>query len=265
MNTNTNRKDGGVRSARERHQQMLKLVAKGFCNELRSYGVQENEILTVAGHLLDNLMHKDTPANGNSDYYNRLFCIGDVQDEWVSKRHLNIHQVSLKPMEPDFLPSVASWLNDPAMRANFHPPFPDSLMEMAPYFGRPSRQYFVIFHQREPVGIIGAENIDRTSGKLEMRKLIANPNLRGRGIGKRATFLFLYYVFCIMKFNKVYLYSLDINIRNINLNSKFGFELEGVFFEEVSVQNQLQDVLRMGLRAPAWLALFAGKHKLLET
>src|SRR4051812_23743165 len=42
---------------RQYHEQMLKLVAKGFYNELINYGVNETEVLTVAGHLLDNVMH----------------------------------------------------------------------------------------------------------------------------------------------------------------------------------------------------------------
>jgi len=35
------------------------------------------------------------------------------------------------------------------------------------------------------------------SNKLEMKKLIGNTNVQGKGIGKMATFLFLYYSFFI--------------------------------------------------------------------
>jgi hypothetical protein len=55
------------------------------------------------------------------------------------------------------------------------------------------------------------------------------------GIGKRATFGFLYYVFIIRNLNKVYIHSRDINMRNINLNGRFGFELEGVFLDDIKV------------------------------
>ncbi|MBI3191476.1 MAG: GNAT family N-acetyltransferase, partial [Pedosphaera parvula] len=110
--------------------------------------------------------------------------------------------------------------------------------------------------EHESAGIIGAENIDTASGKLEMRKLVGNPALHGKGIGKRATFLFLYYVFIRREFNKVYLHSMDINIRNLNLNAKFGFELEGVFIEDALVQGKRHDLVRMGLLRPIWLGLF---------
>jgi len=66
-----------------------------------------------------------------------------------------------------------------------------------------------------------------------MKELIGRSELRGRGIGKRATFGFLYHTFMIRNFNKVYIHSRDINIRDISLNSRFGFELEGVFLDDV--------------------------------
>lgn len=82
--------------------------------------------------------------------------------------------------------------------------------------------------------------------------------MHGKGIGKRATFLFLYHVFLIRKFAKVYIHSMDTNIRNLNLNGKFGFELEGVFLQDVLIRAQRCDVVRMALVRPVWLELFSG-------
>ena len=81
--------------------------------------------------------------------------------------------------------------------------------------------------------------------------------LRGKGIGKRATFGFLYYAFMILNLNKVYIHSRDINMSNLNLNSRFGFELEGVFFEDLKVGDQRQDVVRMALFKSLWLQIFS--------
>ena len=206
---------------RQYHEQMLKLVAKGFYNELINYGVNEAEVLTVAGHLLDNLMHKQGPASKTVEYYNHLFAIKDVHDEWADTRRLTVQQLSLSPMDIKMVPKVAAWLREPAIRESFYPHFPDTTEELTRYFQSPAREYFLIFHEQHLAGIIGAENIDTESAILEMRKLVGDPEMHGKGIGKRATFLFLYYVFVIRKFRKVYLHSLDINIRNLNLNGKF--------------------------------------------
>jgi RimJ/RimL family protein N-acetyltransferase len=242
---------------RQYHEQMLKLVAKGFYNELINYGVNEAEVLTVAGHLLDNVMHKDGTANKAVEYYNRLFTFKDVKDEWTAAQRLSIQQLTIAPMDPALVPQIAAWLRAPAIRESFYPMFPEPEKELVAYFQAPTREYFSIFHQQRLAGIIGADDIDITSGRLEMRKLVGDPEMHGKGIGKRATFLFLYYAFVTRKFRKVYLHSLDINIRNLNLNGKFGFELEGVFLEEVMIQNKRRDVVRMALAAPIWLELFS--------
>lgn len=239
------------------HEQMLKLVAKGFFNELINYGVNEAEVLTVAGHLLDHVLHKGGPTSKEPQYYNRQFSVKDVEDEWEEKGRLRLKQVSITPMDPRLVPRIAAWLEAPAMRESFYPMFPGSEAELGRYFEAPDRQYFSIFCDQDLAGIIGAENIDTESAKLEMRKLVGDPEMHGKGIGKLATFLFLYHVFMIRKFRKVYLHSLDINIRNLNLNGKFGFELEGVFLEEAVIQDQSRDVVRMALSGPQWLALFS--------
>ncbi len=235
---------------------MLRLVAKSFYNELINYGVNPTQVLTVAGHLLDNVMQVDAHSSRSLRLYNELFTTEDIVDQWANARRLCLHQVSIAPLEQRFVPQVALWLEQPAVRDTFYPRFPEDPSVFSRYFQVPDRRYFGIFFQDQFVGIIGAEHIDADCGRLEMRKLVGDPLMHGKGIGKRATFLFLYYAFLIGKFNKVYLHSLDINIRNINLNARFGFEVEGVFLEEAVVENKARDVIRMGLFAPVWLKLF---------
>ncbi len=242
---------------RKYREQMLKLVAKGFYNELINYGVDKTDILNVAGHLLDNVMQKGGFANKQTDYYNRLFTIKDVHDEWAASKRLSLHKVSIAPIDLALIPKIGAWLRVPAICESFYPRFPESEAELTAYFQSPAREYFSIFHENDFVGIIGAENIEAKSARLEMRKLVGEAAMRGKGLGKRATFLFLYDSFVIRKFRKVYLHSLDINIRNLNLNRKFGFELEGLFLEEAMIQNKWRDVVRMALSAPVWLELFS--------
>ena len=44
---------------KQQRDQMLRLVSKGFYNELINYGVRKEESLRVASHLLDNLMAQE--------------------------------------------------------------------------------------------------------------------------------------------------------------------------------------------------------------
>jgi len=238
------------------HEQMLRLVARGFHKELIKYGVKEPEIVTVAAHLLDNVVLKSPPASKQVEKYNQLFTIKDVRDQWAEAQKLGLHEVTLTPLGTDHVGQIAGWLENPKIKSSFFPRFPEEKGKLAAHFQSPGQEYFAIWHQQDFVGIIGGENVDNDSTKLEMKKLVGDPNMRGKGIGKRATFLFLYHVFVIRKFYKVYLHTLEINIRNLNLNGNLGFSLEGVFFDDVKIDGQRQDVVRMALTAPAWLNLF---------
>ena len=79
-----------------------------------------------------------------------------------------------------------------------------------------------------------------------MRKLVGDSSQRSQGIGKRATFLFLFFTYIIANREKVFPHSLDINLRSLTLNGKFGFYLEG----------EANDVARMALSKSVWLELF---------
>jgi RimJ/RimL family protein N-acetyltransferase len=242
---------------RQHREQMLRLTSRSFYTELLNYGANTQEILTVAEHLLDNVQNKTGRSNGHVEYYNRLFTIKDVQNEWAARKSLTIKSVSISPLDLNLVPQVAAWLKNPLIQESFYPCFPGSVEDLYCYFRESSRDYFSIVYGQIPAGIIGAENLDSHSGKLEMRKFVGDPRMHGKGIGKAATFLFLYYAFVICRFNKVYLHSMDLNIHNINLNCKFGFELEGVFLEDARIQNKPRDVIRMSLSGPIWIKLFS--------
>jgi RimJ/RimL family protein N-acetyltransferase len=256
-NMNNNRENKAVNELQQ--EQMLKLITKGFYNELINYGIDKKYIITVSSHLLDYLLKdlKETTIGRDDEYYNRLFTIQSIQDDWKKKQRLIINDVSISSLKPEMCSQVANWLANPAIKYNFIPSFPESENELKEYFGHPGRTYFSIHYNNEPVGIIGADNMDNESRKLEMKKFIGNTGLHGKGIGKYATFLFLYYSFSILDFDKVYIHSGDANMRNIILNSKFGFELEGIFFDDVVIQSTKKDVVRMGLLKARWHEIFS--------
>jgi RimJ/RimL family protein N-acetyltransferase len=242
-------------------EQMLKLITRGFYKELINYGIDKKNIVTVSSNLLDYLLQdlKDSTLHKGDEYYNQLFAIKSIKDDWKNNQKLTIGEVSISSLMPEMYKQISAWLENPAIKYSFIPPFPEEGPALQEYFENPKRAYFTIYYANEPVGLIGADNVDSDSKKLEMKKLIGNRNLQGKGIGKSATFLFLYYSFLIMRFEKVYIHSGDTNIRNIMLNNKFGFELEGIFFSDIQVQNKMKDVVRMGLMRSRWMEIFSAK------
>jgi RimJ/RimL family protein N-acetyltransferase len=252
MDEQTDREIAG----KKQRDQMLKLVAKSFYNELTNYGVSEQEIIHMASHLLDNLLAKESKPAEGVEYYNDIFTLASVKDEWTECKQLAVQHVTLRPLQPPDISKLSTWLKTPAVRESFVPKFPEKQNELRKYFADRTREYFGVHYDDQLVGIVGGENIDLTAGKLEMKKLVGESGLQGKGIGKRATFGFLYYAFMIRNLNKVYIHSPDINIRNINLNSRFGFELEGVFLNDIILGDKHQDVLRMALFKSVWLQIF---------
>lgn len=249
-------KNGDI--GQDRRDQMLKLVSKGFYKELVNYGVEREEIIRVASHLLDNLMTERTPKGAGTEFYDNLFSVGDVNDEWHSKKKITVRDVALHPLNPDLVGQIASWLDSPGVRDLFVPPYPQSEAALRKHLlETPTSSYLAIHVDGKAAGIVGGEHIDSSAGKLEMKKLIGDPKTRGKGIGKQATFAFLYYAFKILNAHKVYVHSRDINIRNINLNSKFGFVLEGIFLEDLHVGDKYQDVVRMALFESFWTEIFS--------
>lgn len=235
--------------------QLLKLITKGFYNELVNYGVEGHEVVTISTHLLDELLSYKQNRN-NQEYYSSELALDMVKDHWYDSSSLSLEGVTIRPLEHKFLPSMVPWLKDSWIDQSYIALYPKSEDRLKTYFEREDRHYFGIFYQGTFVGIIGGENLDMNSQKLEMRKFVGDAGMRGKGIGKKATFLFLYWCFIVKELNKVYLHTCDINIRNINLNSKMGFVLEGVLIQDLILDSVKQDVVRMSLLKSQWVSLF---------
>ena len=245
---------------RRQQEQLLKMVTKGFYNELVNYGVPRTDIVTIASHLLGHVSEQEDASRSQvmDRFYSRIFDLDNVEDQWATAQRLTVDKsVSLRPFDPALAGEVLGWLETPRVRGSFVTSFPADAAGLAAHFGDAGRSYFIIDYHGEAVGIIGAENIDEHSRRLEMRKLVGRSDLQGMGIGKRATFAFLYWAFRIRDFEKVYIYSTDVNVRNLNINNQFGFELEGVLLQELQGEKERLDVVRMGLLRSRWLSLFA--------
>lgn len=242
-----------------RQTQMLKLVTHSFCRELGRYGVDRGDIVTVSSLVLDYLVSDKAPTQ-------TVLRAPDV-DVAIVRRHWREHgtlthaDLSLRPLTVEMVPRVAGWLADPGIQAAFAVPFPIGEPALRPHLiENPDRSYFGLFINDRIIGAIGADAIDSGSRKLEMKKFIGEPAYRGKGLGKLATFMWLCYVFDVVQFNKVYIHTLDTNIRNINLNAQLGFELEGILFQDIYVDGVPRDVLRMSLLRDRWTGLFGSAN-----
>ncbi len=83
--------------------------------------------------------------------------------------------------------------------------------------------------------------------KAELRKLIGDPRIRGKGLAKEATRLSIQYGLTTLDLRKIYVNTLNTNLANMRLNEDLGFLVEGILRGEAVVDGRRHDVLRMGL------------------
>lgn len=96
-----------------------------------------------------------------------------------------------------------------------------------------------------PIGVLAFLDHDQVQRKAELRKLIGEPEFRGKGLAKEATKLWLQFGGAILGLKKIYLNTLDANIRNIKLNEELGFKVEGILRNECFIDGNYHDVLKM--------------------
>lgn len=237
--------------------QMLRLVTQSFCKELLNYGVDRQDMVTISVELLDYVMGAESAPVRAIPPDVAAFAPGRI--EQADGDVLRYGPVHLAPLYPELLPTVEGWLATTDVQRNFAVRYPAAGPALFQhFFEEPGTRYFGIFYQDTCVGLVGGEQIDEVARKVEMKKFIGEEGFRGLGIGKTATFLWLYHTFEVAGFNKVYIYSLDTNIRNINLNSALGFEVEGILFDDACLDGTYHDVVRMSLLRARWQEMFAG-------
>jgi RimJ/RimL family protein N-acetyltransferase len=95
------------------------------------------------------------------------------------------------------------------------------------------------------IGILAFLDHDRMQRKAELRKLIGVPECRGKGYAKEATRLWIEFGLSGLELKKIYLNTLDTNIRNIKINEELGFQVEGILRNEFFFNNEYHDVLKM--------------------
>jgi RimJ/RimL family protein N-acetyltransferase len=98
-----------------------------------------------------------------------------------------------------------------------------------------------------PIGALAFLEYKNPQRRAELRKLIGEPDYRGRGLAEEATRLWVDYGFNGLGLDKIYVSTLQTHLSNIQLNERIGFQVEGLLKNEVLIDGERHDVLRMGV------------------
>lgn len=223
----------------------IEALTRNFFKEAESYGFKYEHYLKFVNMLLDMALQ---PNSNNTELKNKTV----VQNNKVSKLPIKTERLIIRPFDKkNDLHLFKEWLKDEYGRY-FILTLTSNRKFTAEELINSDNNIFgmITLHDETPIGVMGFLNYDRDIGKAELRKIIGVANLRGKGYGKEATIAWIEYGRLVLKLKKIFLNTIDTNIHNIKINEDLGFKVEGIFRNEIMIDNKFHDVLRMGLLFP---------------
>ena len=156
--------------------------------------------------------------------------------------------IKLRPLEKEDLRFVHI-LNNTAtiMRYWFEEPY-EAYVELVELYEKhihdQRERRFIAEYEDEKVGLVELVEIDHIHRRAEFQ-IIIDPNYQGRGHAAAAAQLAVDYAFCALNLYKLYLVVDKENQKAIHIYQKVGFEWEAELKEEVFVNGEYRDVVRM--------------------
>lgn len=148
-------------------------------------------------------------------------------------------QLYYRKIEEADLPSRVAWLNDPLINDTLTFDVPVSLEGTQEWFKRSnqdaSKLNLTFFEKLDgdfrPIGFGGFINIDRKNARAELYITIGERNAQGKGYALPLVNQICEIGFNELELHKIYLSTLEHNLRALSLYKKSGFVEEGFFKE----------------------------------
>jgi UDP-4-amino-4,6-dideoxy-N-acetyl-beta-L-altrosamine N-acetyltransferase len=167
-------------------------------------------------------------------------------------------RVELRPLEDGDKDRILAWRNSPDVRAYMYTDHVIDAGEHAVWFagiaGDERRRYWIVEMDGAPVGLVNLYDIDRRNQRCSWAYYLADPAVRGLGIGSYVEYWVLEYVFEGLHMAKLWCEVLASNEAVWKLHETFGFAVEARFRGHVAKADERVDVLGLGLLAEDWRA-----------
>lgn len=158
---------------------------------------------------------------------------------------------------------LLAWRNSPDVAAYMYTDHKITPDEHARWFAGltrdPRRAYWIIEADGAPVGLANFYDIDRAHGRAAWAYYLADPGIRGKGVGGCVEFRMIEQAFGPpppegkgLGLRKLWCEVLASNEAVWKLHQKFGFKQEAGLRAHVIKGGQPQDVLGLGLLADEW-------------
>jgi UDP-4-amino-4,6-dideoxy-N-acetyl-beta-L-altrosamine N-acetyltransferase len=164
--------------------------------------------------------------------------------------------IQLRPIQDDDRDRLFAWRNSPHVAAYMYSDHEITPEEHARWFdtvpGDPRRAYWIIVVDGAPAGLANFYDIDRTHSRAAWAYYLADPAIRGRGVGGYVEFWMIEQAFGPLGLRKLWCEVLASNEPVWALHQKFGFQIEARLRGHVLKAGQPQDVIGLGLLAEEW-------------
>lgn len=164
--------------------------------------------------------------------------------------------VDMRPVTEDDRERLLAWRNSPEVAAYMYSDHRIDRQEHDRWFDairtRRDRRYWVIEVNGEPAGLVNLVDIDETHRRCAWAYYLANPNVRGLGVGSYVEFWTIEHVFGPLGLNKLWCEVLLSNEAVWKLHETYGFQREALFRDHVVKDGRPVDVVGLGLLARDW-------------
>jgi UDP-4-amino-4,6-dideoxy-N-acetyl-beta-L-altrosamine N-acetyltransferase len=170
-------------------------------------------------------------------------------------------KVTLRALEDGDRERLFDWRNRPEVAAFMYTDHQITREEHARWFagiaGDQRRAYWIIELDGRPVGPANFYDIDRGQGRGSWAYYLADPSVRGKGVGGYVEFLMIEQAFGPLEKNGMGLRKLWCEVLVSNeavwkLHQKFGFKQEALYRAHVVKAGAPLDVMGLGLLADEW-------------
>ena len=117
----------------------------------------------------------------------------------------------------------------------------------------PTCKHWIIKLENKKIGIVNLTNIDTQNSRCSWGHYIADPLLRGKGIGRILEYNIYDYVLLELKLNKLMVEILAFNEHAISLHEKCGSQIEGILRQHIKKGNNYYDLVVMGILREKWI------------
>lgn len=165
-------------------------------------------------------------------------------------------KAALRELIPADQDRILAWRNSPDVRPFMYTDHVIPADEHARWFagigGDARRAYWIIEANGTPVGLANLYDIDARHRRCAWAYYLADPSVRGMGLGSFVEYWMLQQVFETRGLHKLWCEVLISNEPVWRLHETFGFKQEARFRDHVFKDGAWQDVLGLGLLEDDW-------------